>query len=133
MAFAGLHRRRDRWRRKRPRMTSPLGTPREAGSTGGNGAATQPTLGTVVRRHREALGLSLEDVQAAIGGTPSTGFLAQLEDGTVGPAPTLLLKLATVLGLPADLVLNAGGFATEPQRLAALLELGDEPGGAGEG
>jgi len=102
----------------------------ETGSSG-NGSAMGASFGDIVRRRREAKGLTLEDLQQAIGGTPGPGFLARLEEGVVGPASGLVLKLANVLDLPADLMLNASGFTTETQRLTALMALGDDSPAAG--
>lgn len=80
-------------------------------------------FGEVVRAQRQARGLDLEDLSRAIGGTPSRGFLARVGEGTVGPSSSLVLKLAAVLGSPADLMLNASGFATQSQRAEALRAL----------
>lgn len=80
-------------------------------------------FGQVIRNRREARGLDLDELHVAIGGTPGTGFLASLERGAVGASSSLVLKLAEVLDLPSDAMLNAAGFATEGQRLAALAGL----------
>ncbi|MEO5940819.1 MAG: helix-turn-helix transcriptional regulator [Candidatus Limnocylindrales bacterium] len=80
-------------------------------------------FGQVIRNRREARGLDLAALHLAIGGTPGIGFLASLERGAVGPSSSLVLKLAEVLDLPPDAMLNAAGFATEGQRLAALSSL----------
>ncbi len=85
-------------------------------------------FGEVVRAQREAKGFDLDDLSRAIGGTPSKGFLARVEEGSVGPSSSLVLKLAAVLGLPADLMLNAGGFASGIQRMDALSALGSATG-----
>ncbi len=82
-------------------------------------------FGALVRARREALGLDLDAVARVIGGTPGPGFLARFEEGSVGPSSSLVLKLADVLDLPSDLMLNAGGYATESQRAAALAALAD--------
>ncbi len=81
-------------------------------------------FGEVVRARREARGLDLDDLSRAIGGTPTKGFLARVEEGSVGPSSSLVLKLAEVLGLPADLMLNGSGFASGAQRMDALSALG---------
>ncbi len=70
-------------------------------------------FGEVVRARREARGLDLDDLSRAIGGTLSKGFLARVEEGSVGPSSSLVLKLAEVLGLPADLMLNASGLTDD--------------------
>ena len=80
-------------------------------------------FGAMLRARREALGLDLDQLCAAIGGTPGRGFLARMEEGSVGPSSSLMLKLAAALDLPAELLLNAGGVATETQRLEALVAL----------
>ncbi|MEJ7696141.1 MAG: helix-turn-helix transcriptional regulator [Candidatus Limnocylindrales bacterium] len=80
-------------------------------------------FGAMVRGQRESRGLDLDALCAAIGGTPGIGFLGRLEDGLVGPSSSLITKISTALGLPVDLMLNAGGFATENQRLDALVTL----------
>jgi hypothetical protein len=80
-------------------------------------------FGAIVRQHREARGLDIDGLCAAIGGTPGPGFLTSLEAGAVGPSSSLVLKLANALGLPADLMLNAAGFATQTQRAVALATL----------
>ncbi len=80
-------------------------------------------FGAMLRARREAQGLDLDGLCAAIGGTPGRGFLARMEEGSVGPSSSLMLKLAAALGLPDDLVLNAGGVATEAQKLDALMAL----------
>lgn len=89
----------------------------EAGSERG------PDFGAIVRQHRESRGFDIDGLCAAIGGTPGTGFLTSLEAGSVGPSSSLVLKLAEALGLPADLMLNAAGFATHAQRNLALETL----------
>jgi len=85
-------------------------------------------FGEVVKVQRLAKGLDLDDLSRAIGGTPSKGFLARVEEGSVGASSSLVLKLAAVLGLPADLLLNASGFATGTQRIDALSALGGATG-----
>jgi len=85
-------------------------------------------FGAIVRQHREARGLGIDALCAAIGGTPGPGFLSSLESGAVGPSSSLVLKLADALGLPADLMLNAAGYATQTQRALALAGL-PEAGG----
>ncbi len=84
---------------------------------------TGTEFGAVVRARREAMGLDLDAVANAIGGVPGAGFLGRFEDGSVGPSSSLVLKLAAVLDLPSDQMLNAGGYATEGQRAAALRRL----------
>ena len=54
---------------------------------------------------------------------PIGGFLARLEEGSVGASSSLALSLANVLDLPAAAMLNAAGFATEHQRAVAIAEL----------
>ncbi len=80
-------------------------------------------LGAIVRQHREARGLDVAALSAAIGGTPGPRFLTSLEAGSVGASSSLVLKLADVLGLPHDLMLNAAGYATQTQRALALAAL----------
>lgn len=84
-------------------------------------------FGGLVRARRQYLGLDLDAVSLAIGGTPGPGFLERFEEGSVGPSSSLLLKLAAVLDLPSDRMLNAGGYATEAQRATALSRLADVP------
>lgn len=88
-----------------------------------DGSERGPDFGAVVRQHRESRGLDIDCLCAAIGGTPGPGFLTSLEAGSVGPSSSLVLKLAEALGLPADLMLNAAGFATHTQRSLALETL----------
>jgi transcriptional regulator with XRE-family HTH domain len=85
-------------------------------------------FGEVIRTQREAKGLDLVALSQAIGGTPSQGFLAKVEEGQVGPSSSVVLRIAAVLQLPPDLMLNASGFATEPQRVVALSALGGVTG-----
>lgn len=92
-----------------------------------NGRISGAEFGHLVRARRIALGLDLDAVAQAIGGTPGPGFLGRLEDGSIGPSSSLVLKLAVVLDLPADQMLNASGFATENQRAAALDRLAAAP------
>jgi len=80
-------------------------------------------FGAIVRQYRESRGLDIDALCAAIGGTPGPGFLTSLEAGAVGPSSSLVLKLAEALRLPADLMLNAAGFATQTQRRLALASL----------
>lgn len=80
-------------------------------------------FGGMLRRQREARGLDVAALAQAIGGTPSPGFLTSLEDGAVEAISSLVLKLSSALGLPADLMLNAAGFATQAQRAQALADL----------
>lgn len=86
---------------------------------------TGTEFGALVRARREAMALDLDSVSRAIGGTPGPAFLGRFEEGSVGPSSSLILKLAAVLDLPSDHMLNAGGYATEVQRLAALMRLAD--------
>ncbi|MEO7665171.1 MAG: helix-turn-helix transcriptional regulator [Candidatus Limnocylindrales bacterium] len=88
---------------------------------------TGTEFGAVVRARREAMGLDLDTVSRAIGGTPGPGFLRSFEEGSVGPSSSLVLKLAAVLDLPSDQMLNAGGYATEGQRATALTRLAGAP------
>ncbi len=80
-------------------------------------------FGGMLRHQREARGLDVGALAKAIGGTPSPGFLTSLEEGAVGATSSLVLKLSSALGLPADLMLNAAGFATQAQRAQALADL----------
>ncbi len=80
-------------------------------------------FGAIIRHYREARGMDVDGLCAAIGGTPGPGFLTSLESGSIGPSSSLVLKLAVALGLPADLMLNAAGFATRTQRRLALASL----------
>lgn len=80
-------------------------------------------FGAIIRHYREARGMDADALCAAIGGTPGPGFLTSLESGSVGPSSSLVLKLAEALGLPADLMLNAAGFATRTQRRLAIASL----------
>ncbi|MEO6579509.1 MAG: helix-turn-helix domain-containing protein [Candidatus Limnocylindria bacterium] len=80
-------------------------------------------FGAMVRQRREARDMDVDALCKAIGGTPSAGFLTSLEEGAVGATSSLVLKLATALALPADLLLNAAGFATQSQRAQALADL----------
>ncbi len=93
-----------------------------------NMAMLSRSFGGVIRAQREARGIDLDGLSQAIGGSPSKGFLARVEEGTVGPSSSLVLKLAGVLGLPGDLMLNASGFATESQRRDALSALENATG-----
>lgn len=85
---------------------------------------TGAELGAIVRERREARGWTVDDLCRVIGGTPGAAFLARLEEGLMGPSSSLVLKLAAALGMPADLMLNAAGFATEGQRAKAITALG---------
>ncbi|MEO7119138.1 MAG: helix-turn-helix transcriptional regulator [Candidatus Limnocylindrales bacterium] len=80
-------------------------------------------FGAIVRRHREARGLDIDALCAAIGGTPGAGFLISLEAGSIGPSSSLVLKIANALELPDEMMLNAAGFATQVQRAVALAAL----------
>lgn len=80
-------------------------------------------FGAIIRHYREARGMDIDGLCAAIGGTPGPGFLTSLETGSVGPSSSLVLKLAEALQLPADLMLNAAGYATQTQRRLALASL----------
>jgi transcriptional regulator with XRE-family HTH domain len=89
-----------------------------------DGGSDKPRdFGSIVRQHRLARGLDIEQLCSAIGGTPGPGFLKSLEDASIGPSSSLVLKLAEALELPADLMLNAAGFATQAQRSLALAAL----------
>lgn len=87
---------------------------------------SNPGFGAAIRRRREALGIDLDELARAIGGTPGAGFLARLEEGNIGTSSSLVLKLAAALDLPVDTLLNAAGFATAQQRAEALFELGGD-------
>lgn len=54
-----------------------------------------------------------------------------MELGSVGPSTSLILRLGGVLDLPSDQMLNAAGYATESQRVAALGSLAERIGGGG--
>lgn len=84
---------------------------------------TGTEFGAVIRTRREANGLDLNDLSIAVGGTPASGFFGRMEEGSVGPTSSLVLRLAAALDLPSDLMLNAGGYATEAQRASALAAL----------
>lgn len=97
----------------------------------GGETLTGNEFGALIRRRREALGLGLDDVSKAVGGTPGPGFLGNMELGSVGPSTSLILRLGGVLDLPSDQMLNAAGYATESQRVAALGSLAERIGGSG--
>ncbi|MEJ7696466.1 MAG: helix-turn-helix domain-containing protein [Candidatus Limnocylindrales bacterium] len=80
-------------------------------------------LGALIRMRRQANGFDLDDLSRAVGGTPGAAFLGRLEEGSLGPTSSLVLRLAAVLDLPPDLLLNAAGYATETQRLDAIATL----------
>ncbi len=80
-------------------------------------------FGQVIRNRREARGLTIDELCAAIGGTPGVGFLARLEEGSVGASSSLAISLADVLDLPAAAMLNAAGFATADQRMVAVASM----------
>ena len=80
-------------------------------------------FGQVIRNRREARGLDIDALCAAIGGTPGVAFLARLEEGSVGASSSLVLSIAGVLDLPAAAMLNAAGYATADQRVLAIASL----------
>ena len=82
-------------------------------------------LGAILRSRREARGLALDALSKQLGGAPGPGFLGRLEEGLVAGTTGLILKLAEVLDLPAEALLNAAGFATEAQRATAIVMLRD--------
>ena len=84
---------------------------------------TGKEFGAMVRARREAKALDLDALSTAVGGTPGSAFFGRLEEGSLGPTSSLVLKLAAVLDLPSDLMLNAAGYATEIQRATAMAAL----------
>jgi transcriptional regulator with XRE-family HTH domain len=69
----------------------------------------QTELGVEIRRIRQILGLSLRDVEEKSG--VSNAYLSQLETGTImNPSPHILLKLAEVLRVPYELLMERAGY-----------------------
>lgn len=72
-------------------------------------AAEASTLGDELRRIREARGLSLRAVEAAIG--ISNAYLSQVETGKIDkPNPNYLFKLAELYRIPYEMLMEKAGY-----------------------
>lgn len=68
------------------------------------------TIGQVLRASRDALGLSLRQVEDRTGGRIKNGYLSQVENGLVlRPSVEVLWRLAEVYGLEYGELLVLGG------------------------
>src|SRR5215208_5153084 len=86
------------------------------------------TLGTVLKRARTKLGLSLRGVEKRTG--VRSGHLSQIETDTIGkPEMAILWELASVYGLEFSRLLQLAGYASQSgqrQRMTvALRALGE--------
>jgi transcriptional regulator with XRE-family HTH domain len=79
------------------------------------------TIGDLVRKRREALGLTLSQVATASGIHPS--FISRVENDLSEPGLDGTIRLAEALSLDTDLMLNVFGLATNDQRRDATDEL----------
>lgn len=82
-------------------------------------------FGQMVQARRQAMEMSLNVLSREMGGSPGPSFLSKLESGQVEASPRVASKLATSLNLPLEVVINAAGYATEPQRSKAITALRD--------
>jgi transcriptional regulator with XRE-family HTH domain len=87
-------------------------------------------LGHLIRRRRDALGLSLRETARRIGISP--GYLVGLEHGrnpTTGrpptPSPPVLAAIGRVLDVDLDTLLDLAGAAPRPSAHVLLVQLGE--------
>jgi len=74
----------------------------------------QTELGIEIRRIRQVLSLSLRDVEEKSG--ISNAYLSQLETGAIlNPSPHILHKLAGVLRVPYELLMERAGYIGKRQ------------------
>lgn len=81
------------------------------------------TAGQALRERRRALLLSMEQMSAAMGGTPRPSVISRIETGATRPNRRMAERLAEVLDLPKETVLNAFGYASDEQTKEALGHL----------
>ena len=75
----------------------------------------QLQLGPYLRSLREARGLTLREVEEASG--VSNAYLSQLETGKIAkPSPHILHKLASVYGVPYEVLMEKAGYISRPMR-----------------
>lgn len=80
-------------------------------------------IGEVIRARRDAMGLSLVQMSMQAGGSPAPSFINKMETDSAQPGSETARRLASVLRLPEDLMLNGFGLATPEQRDAAVEKL----------
>ena len=75
---------------------------------------TNEGLGSCLKRHRLAMGLTLRQVEEAI--QVSNAYLSQLENGKIyKPSANVLYKLATLYKAPLEDLLFAAGMIKQQQ------------------
>ena len=80
-------------------------------------------LGSFVKTRRGEMGMSLSELSRAMDGSPVESFLSRLERGQVPIPREAAIKLARILSLPEEEVLNMSGHVTEEQALVAAQRL----------
>lgn len=79
------------------------------------------TIGDLIRKRREGLGLTLSQLSIETGVHPS--FLSRIENDESEPGWDTAPRLARALHLDTDMVLNVFGLATTDQRKSATTAL----------
>jgi len=83
---------------------------RKGGSQGADRA--QPnSLGTLIKKARQDVSMSLRDVEEATSKEVSNGYLSQLESGKINkPSPHVLYTLSTVLSVDYETLMQRAGY-----------------------
>lgn len=84
-------------------------------------ATTVETIGDLIRKRREGLGLTLSQLSIETGVHPS--FLSRIENDESEPGLETAPRLARALRLDTDMMLNVFGLATTEQRKSATADL----------
>lgn len=93
-------------------------------------ATTVETIGDLIRKRREGLGLTLSQLSIECGVHPS--FLSRIENDESEPGWDTAPRLARALHLDTDVVLNVFGLATTEQRKSATARLAEVVGAGRE-
>ena len=90
------------------------------------GRTPKPTdhpIGRLIRERRQALGLSLAGLAEKVGiGQTSVSLIALMEHGTLPPRRDVAEKLADVLGLDRDLLLEWSSMRVSPHMPSEVLQ-----------
>ncbi len=83
-------------------------------------SSTDETFGTLVRTHRDALGLTQQALARACQLSPV--YISQIEKGERIPSVSACRALATALGCPPKLLVLRAFRATAPEELKEMLQ-----------